>query len=159
MTQVAASLIYICWEPRSRQQTICTSISFHARNRRPWLSSLSFSRTSLVKQKLIENQPKITEKSSQCIGELSHAALPNRETVYRVIEAYQEKSIPLLLCLRSSSQVCQMPGQKAAVAAVCSLFGFFGFSTYPIAMELSVECSYPVGEATSAGLIFISGYF
>lgn len=50
-----------------------------------------------------------------------------------------------------------MREQKAAVAAVCSLFGFFGFSIYPVAMELSVECSYPVGEATSAGLIFISG--
>uniref|UniRef100_A0A8C8JHK6 Major facilitator superfamily (MFS) profile domain-containing protein n=1 Tax=Oncorhynchus tshawytscha TaxID=74940 RepID=A0A8C8JHK6_ONCTS len=46
---------------------------------------------------------------------------------------------------------------KIAVAVVCSLFGFFGFSIYPVAMELSVECSYPVGEATSAGLIFISG--
>ncbi|XP_028315665.1 solute carrier family 49 member A3 [Gouania willdenowi] len=55
------------------------------------------------------------------------------------------------------SVVSLMPAQKAAVAAVSSVFGFFGFSIYPIAMELSVECSYPVGEATSAGLIFISG--
>ncbi|XP_058505070.1 solute carrier family 49 member A3 [Solea solea] len=55
------------------------------------------------------------------------------------------------------SVVSLMREQKAAVAAVCSLFGFFGFSIYPVAMELSVECSYPVGEATSAGLIFISG--
>ncbi|KAM7389365.1 hypothetical protein PAMP_023349 [Pampus punctatissimus] len=47
--------------------------------------------------------------------------------------------------------------QKVAVAAVCAAFGFFGFSIYPVAMELSVECTYPVGEATSAGLIFISG--
>ncbi|XP_012717305.3 solute carrier family 49 member A3 [Fundulus heteroclitus] len=55
------------------------------------------------------------------------------------------------------SVVGLMPHQKVAVAAVCSLFGFFGFSIYPVAMELSVECSYPVGEATSAGLIFVSG--
>uniref|UniRef100_A0A3B4BA40 Solute carrier family 49 member 3 n=1 Tax=Periophthalmus magnuspinnatus TaxID=409849 RepID=A0A3B4BA40_9GOBI len=55
------------------------------------------------------------------------------------------------------SVVALMPGQQAAVAVVCSLFGFFGFSVYPVAMELSVECSYPVGEATSAGLIFASG--
>uniref|UniRef100_A0AAV2MI46 Uncharacterized protein n=1 Tax=Knipowitschia caucasica TaxID=637954 RepID=A0AAV2MI46_KNICA len=55
------------------------------------------------------------------------------------------------------SVVALMPGQHAAVAVVCSLFGFFGFSVYPVAMELSVECSYPVGEATSAGLIFASG--
>uniref|UniRef100_A0A3P9L6L8 Solute carrier family 49 member 3 n=1 Tax=Oryzias latipes TaxID=8090 RepID=A0A3P9L6L8_ORYLA len=55
------------------------------------------------------------------------------------------------------SVVSLMPRQKFAVAAVCSLFGVFGFSIYPVAMELSVECSYPVGEATSAGLVFVSG--
>ncbi|KAJ8377859.1 hypothetical protein AAFF_G00250910 [Aldrovandia affinis] len=53
--------------------------------------------------------------------------------------------------------VSQMREQKAALAAMCSLFGFFGFAIYPVAMELSVECSYPVGEASSTGLIFISG--
>ncbi|XP_042349634.1 solute carrier family 49 member A3 [Plectropomus leopardus] len=65
-------------------------------------------------------------------------------------------SFTALSCI-AFSVVSLMPQQKATVAAVCSLFGFFGFSIYPVAMELSVECSYPVGEATSAGLIFISG--
>lgn len=65
-------------------------------------------------------------------------------------------SFTALSCI-AFSVVSLMPQQKAAVAAVCSLFGLFGFSIYPVAMELSVECSYPVGEATSAGLIFISG--
>lgn len=51
-----------------------------------------------------------------------------------------------------------MRQQRAAVAAVCSLLGLFGNSGYPVAMELSVECSYPVGEATSTGLIIMSGY-
>ncbi|XP_076861883.1 solute carrier family 49 member A3 isoform X2 [Brachyhypopomus gauderio] len=53
--------------------------------------------------------------------------------------------------------VCQMREQRAIVIVACVLFGFFGFGVYPVAMELSVECSYPVGEATSAGMIFISG--
>ncbi|XP_066523409.1 solute carrier family 49 member A3 [Hoplias malabaricus] len=53
--------------------------------------------------------------------------------------------------------VSQIREQRAVVSAVCALFGMFGFAIYPVAMELSVECSYPVGEATSAGLIFISG--
>ncbi|XP_061895679.1 solute carrier family 49 member A3 [Entelurus aequoreus] len=53
--------------------------------------------------------------------------------------------------------VCLMQDQKVAVAIVCALFGFFGFSIYPAVMELTVECSYPVGEATSTGLVFISG--
>ncbi|XP_047442009.1 solute carrier family 49 member A3 [Mugil cephalus] len=65
-------------------------------------------------------------------------------------------SFTALACI-AFSVVSLMRGQKAAVAVVCSLFGFFGFSIYPVAMELSVECSYPVGEATSAGLIFVSG--
>ncbi|XP_049603968.1 solute carrier family 49 member A3 [Syngnathus scovelli] len=55
------------------------------------------------------------------------------------------------------SVVCLMQQQSIVVATVCSLFGFFGFSIFPVVMELSVECSYPVGEATSAGLVFVSG--
>uniref|UniRef100_A0A8C6SBQ5 Solute carrier family 49 member 3 n=1 Tax=Neogobius melanostomus TaxID=47308 RepID=A0A8C6SBQ5_9GOBI len=65
-------------------------------------------------------------------------------------------SLSALACI-AFSVVALMPQQQVAVALVCSLFGFFGFSVYPVAMELSVECSYPVGEATSAGLIFASG--
>ncbi|TDH07329.1 hypothetical protein EPR50_G00104960 [Perca flavescens] len=65
-------------------------------------------------------------------------------------------SFTALSCI-AFSLVSLLPHQKAAVAAVCSLLGFFGFSIYPVAMELSVECSYPVGEATSAGLVFVSG--
>ncbi|XP_041800009.1 solute carrier family 49 member A3 [Chelmon rostratus] len=65
-------------------------------------------------------------------------------------------SFTALTCI-AFAVVSLMQQQKAAVAAACSLFGFFGFSIYPVAMELSVECSYPVGEATSAGLIFVSG--
>lgn len=65
-------------------------------------------------------------------------------------------SLTSLACI-AFSVVSLMQDQKIAIAAVCSLFGFFGFAIYPVAMELSVECSYPVGEATSAGLLFISG--
>ncbi|NXU49407.1 S49A3 protein, partial [Turnix velox] len=46
--------------------------------------------------------------------------------------------------------------QTILLAITSSLFGFFGFATYPIAMELAVECSYPVGEGTSTGLIFVA---
>ncbi|XP_026186447.1 solute carrier family 49 member A3 [Mastacembelus armatus] len=75
----------------------------------------------------------------------------------RFIEATKiNMSFTALACI-GFSVVSLMQQQQVAVAAVCSLFGFFGFSIYPVAMELSVECSYPVGEATSAGLIFLSG--
>ncbi|XP_067409595.1 solute carrier family 49 member A3 [Emydura macquarii macquarii] len=53
--------------------------------------------------------------------------------------------------------VSRFRNQKAPLALISSLFGFFGFSIYPVVMELAVECSYPVGEGTSTGLIFVSG--
>ncbi|TNM98602.1 hypothetical protein fugu_013166 [Takifugu bimaculatus] len=56
-----------------------------------------------------------------------------------------------------ASMVSQLQQQRAAVAVVCSLLGLFGNSAYPVAMELCVECSYPVGEATSTGIIVMSG--
>jgi hypothetical protein len=54
-------------------------------------------------------------------------------------------------------QVSQLQGQTLALAAICSLFGLFGFSVAPVVMELAVECSFPVGEGASAGLIFVLG--
>ena len=35
--------------------------------------------------------------------------------------------------------------------------GFFGLPLLPICMEMSVECVYPIPEATTTGLLFISG--
>lgn len=56
-----------------------------------------------------------------------------------------------------AAQVSQLRGQTVALAAVCSLLGLFGFSVAPIAMELAVECSFPVGEGAAAGLVFVVG--
>nr|AAH94512.1 Mfsd7a protein [Mus musculus] len=66
------------------------------------------------------------------------------------------------LCLTSMTSVAfalvsQLQGQTLALAAICSLFGLFGFSVAPVVMELAVECSFPVGEGASAGLIFVLG--
>ncbi|XP_038070814.1 solute carrier family 49 member A3-like isoform X5 [Patiria miniata] len=38
-------------------------------------------------------------------------------------------------------------------------FGLFGFAMFPIALELGVECTYPVAEGTSSSLLQISGQF
>ncbi|XP_057706394.1 solute carrier family 49 member A3 isoform X2 [Corythoichthys intestinalis] len=75
----------------------------------------------------------------------------------RFIEAIKINMSLSALAGIAFSVLCLMQRQNVAVAIVCSLFGFFGYSIYPVAMELSVECSYPVGEASTAGLIFISG--
>ena len=37
------------------------------------------------------------------------------------------------------------------------LIGFFGLPLLPVCMEMSVECVYPIPEATSTGLLFIAG--
>ncbi|KAJ3588470.1 hypothetical protein NHX12_012062 [Muraenolepis orangiensis] len=59
--------------------------------------------------------------------------------------------------LALSALACIAFAVEVAVAVACSFFGLFGFSIYPVAMELCVECTFPVGEAASTGLIFISG--
>ncbi|MEJ1287110.1 major facilitator superfamily domain containing 7A [Cricetulus griseus] len=56
-----------------------------------------------------------------------------------------------------AQKVSQLQGQTLALAAICSLLGLFGFSVAPVVMELAVECSFPVGEGASAGLIFVLG--
>ncbi|XP_036982768.2 solute carrier family 49 member A3 [Artibeus jamaicensis] len=61
-----------------------------------------------------------------------------------------------LVCV-AFALVSQLRGQTIALAAICSLFGLFGFSVAPVAMELAVECSFPVGEGAAAGLVFILG--
>ncbi|XP_075064098.1 solute carrier family 49 member A3 [Mixophyes fleayi] len=53
--------------------------------------------------------------------------------------------------------VSNLRNQAVLLVFICSFMGFFGFSIYPIAMELAVECSYPVGEGSSTGMAFISG--
>uniref|UniRef100_A0A0K0EH74 MFS domain-containing protein n=1 Tax=Strongyloides stercoralis TaxID=6248 RepID=A0A0K0EH74_STRER len=42
---------------------------------------------------------------------------------------------------------------------ICSIvfFGFFGFAIYPIGLEVGVEVTFPVAEATSTGIICIMG--
>nr|XP_003223401.1 PREDICTED: major facilitator superfamily domain-containing protein 7 [Anolis carolinensis] len=52
--------------------------------------------------------------------------------------------------------VSQLRNQTYVLATISSLFGLFGFAVYPVALELAVECSYPVGEGTTSGLIFIT---
>ncbi|CAD7675781.1 unnamed protein product [Nyctereutes procyonoides] len=53
--------------------------------------------------------------------------------------------------------VSQLQGQTLALATICSLLGLFGLSVVPIAMELAVECSFPVSEGAAAGLVVVLG--
>ena len=40
----------------------------------------------------------------------------------------------------------RMPDQEAAIIVSCSLLGIFALGSYPLALELIVECTYPVDQ-------------
>lgn len=54
-------------------------------------------------------------------------------------------------------QLSLHPNLGLPLAATCILFGISGLATYPVGLELSAECTFPVSEATSTGLIVLSG--
>jgi FLVCR family MFS transporter 7 len=39
----------------------------------------------------------------------------------------------------------------------CFVFGVSGLAAYPVGLQLSAECTYPVSETTSTGLVVLSG--
>ncbi|XP_073448013.1 solute carrier family 49 member A3 [Aquarana catesbeiana] len=61
------------------------------------------------------------------------------------------------LSLTAFAVISNLRNQPVLLAIISFCLGFFCFGQYPIAMELAVECSYPVGEGSSTGLAFISG--
>ncbi|XP_021355956.1 major facilitator superfamily domain-containing protein 7-a-like [Mizuhopecten yessoensis] len=54
-------------------------------------------------------------------------------------------------------EVSRLRDQEALIAASICVFGMFGFALYPISLEMAVEITYPVAEATSSGLLVVSG--
>ncbi|XP_070541234.1 solute carrier family 49 member A3-like [Ptychodera flava] len=53
--------------------------------------------------------------------------------------------------------ISQQPNQTILTGVASGLVGFFSFALLPVCLELGVECTYPVAEGTSAGLLFTSG--
>ncbi|KAI9494405.1 major facilitator superfamily domain-containing protein [Zychaea mexicana] len=47
------------------------------------------------------------------------------------------------------------PDNYGAIVGICAIMGFFTFSLLPVALELSVECSYPVSESISSPLLWL----
>ncbi|CAD6189190.1 unnamed protein product [Caenorhabditis auriculariae] len=54
-------------------------------------------------------------------------------------------------------QLSLHPDVGVLLCITCLLFGVMGLATYPIGLELASECTFPVSEATSTGLIVLSG--
>lgn len=51
------------------------------------------------------------------------------------------------------------PENKAWILVACAVYGGAGLASYPIACELTVELTFPVGEATSTGIWVMFGQF
>ncbi|XP_062581592.1 solute carrier family 49 member A3-like [Saccostrea cucullata] len=54
-------------------------------------------------------------------------------------------------------EMARYKDQEILIAVMVTAFGTFAFAMYPISMELAVEITYPVAEATSSGLLIVSG--
>ena len=55
------------------------------------------------------------------------------------------------------AQLLRESDLRAGVAVSFALFGVFAFGMYPLGLELAVEVTYPVDEAISTAMIFMSG--
>ncbi len=58
------------------------------------------------------------------------------------------------LCLMA--YFLRLPDVGAGIVASCVLLGVFALGCYPLALELVVECTYPVDQATGTAFIFLS---
>ncbi|CAG5127238.1 unnamed protein product, partial [Candidula unifasciata] len=61
------------------------------------------------------------------------------------------------LCGIAFVQFARLRGMDVPIAVSIALFGCFGFAIYPTSLEMAVEVTYPVAEATSTGIVFLSG--
>ena len=75
-----------------------------------------------------------------------------------VIHPLYEILLLLVMAMRLSLQVSSLHDQPVAIAFSLCLFGFFALPLIPACMELGVEVTYPVAEATSSGLLWSAVY-
>jgi FLVCR family MFS transporter 7 len=54
-------------------------------------------------------------------------------------------------------QLSMVRGIAYLILVVCFLFGVMGLAMYPVGLEMSAECTFPVAETTSTGLVVLSG--
>lgn len=64
--------------------------------------------------------------------------------------------VPAVMILSVLSYVLVLPDQPALVIASCVILGTVSLGIYPIMLELSVECTYPLDESVVTGLCYLS---
>ncbi|KAI8087980.1 major facilitator superfamily domain-containing protein [Gilbertella persicaria] len=69
-----------------------------------------------------------------------------------VIKAY----VPIIGVMYLAFYFVVKSASYSAMMAICVLLGFFTFSLLPVALELSIESSFPISEAISSPLLWMS---
>lgn len=68
-----------------------------------------------------------------------------------VIKVY----VPIVGALYLAFYFIVKTGQLAPIMVVCALMGFFTFSLLPVALELSIESTYPISESISSSMLWM----
>ena len=64
--------------------------------------------------------------------------------------------LPVVLILGLSVWMFTQPFMDAWVIVTCIFIGIFSLGIYPVMLELSVECTYPLDESVVTGLCYLS---
>merc|ERR1719507_1566413 len=64
--------------------------------------------------------------------------------------------LPSVLMLGVAVWMFVQPSLEVWVVLTCILLGVFSLGIYPVMLELSVECTYPLDESVVTGLCYLS---
>ena len=64
--------------------------------------------------------------------------------------------LPSVLILGVAVWMFVQPSLEVWVVLTCVLLGVFSLGIYPVMLELSVECTYPLDESVVTGLCYLS---
>ena len=73
-----------------------------------------------------------------------------------IIFFFQCACIPAILALVVSTWMLIQPSLGTWVVVTCAILGVCSLGIYPIMLELSVECTYPLDESVVTGLCYLS---
>ena len=69
---------------------------------------------------------------------------------------FQCACLPAIVALGVSTWILIQSGLSSAVVSICAILGVCSLGIYPIMLELSVECTYPLDESVVTGLCYLS---
>ncbi|KAI6201794.1 hypothetical protein M3Y96_00880300 [Aphelenchoides besseyi] len=79
------------------------------------------------------------------------------DSTKRFLLVYKICLVGTLLAAVSLALTISHENRQYLIATFIFAFGFFGFPTYPLGLELAVETTFPVPEATSSGSLIVAG--